>query len=584
MHSTSACSVDSHRRMARQRFAFLLALSAGFAVSSASWTIGQEATQKKPDSEVVIPEQMPGDSDFDKAIQLRIGVDSMDKLREVISLVESALKKGLSKASEEPAKTFLASVYKQRVEFTMRELMQNPRSSARASKIQGELLDDLTRAIELDPSMVEGYLFKAAILKGRQDFGEAMDVVNAGIAFFEPKLKADAKNAELHQKLANLYTTRAGLQEDPEQQLEDVAKSFEINPNDTNVAKQYLMLLESQQKFDRLLSTLDTILEFDPQNVEFILSKVTLLLRTNKQSEAMEFSNKSISMVANDESKATLLRQRALIHQLQGNNDQAKADLDESIKLTKDNVPSMLLRARLNVEMQQYDAAKEDVAAILEADDQNLDALLLRADIAAEKQDYETAINDYKSLVSRAPDGARQDLRLKLALTYWQSGQSKQALRVLDQALRGNEDSWQAHRLRGEVLLGQGEHLEAVRSYEKALSLLPQEIASEVRSSLLNNLSWVLATSPEDDVRDGERALELGLKACELTEYKAAHILSTLAAAYAEKGNFEKAIEFSEKAVNLGREENSEQLEQLENELKNYKDGKPWREKHEAKP
>ncbi len=570
--------------MARQRFAFLLALSAGFAASSASWTIGQEATQKKPDSEVVIPEQMPGDSDFDKAIQLRIGVDSMDKLREVISLVESALKKGLSKASEEPAKTFLASVYKQRVEFTMRELMQNPRSSARASKIQGELLDDLTRAIELDPSMVEGYLFKAAILKGRQDFGEAMDVVNAGIAFFEPKLKADAKNAELHQKLANLYTTRAGLQEDPEQQLEDVAKSFEINPNDTNVAKQYLMLLESQQKFDRLLSTLDTILEFDPQNVEFILSKVTLLLRTNKQSEAMEFSNKSISMVANDESKATLLRQRALIHQLQGNNDQAKADLDESIKLTKDNVPSMLLRARLNVEMQQYDAAKEDVAAILEADDQNLDALLLRADIAAEKQDYETAINDYKSLVSRAPDGARQDLRLKLALTYWQSGQSKQALRVLDQALRGNEDSWQAHRLRGEVLLGQGEHLEAVRSYEKALSLLPQEIASEVRSSLLNNLSWVLATSPEDDVRDGERALELGLKACELTEYKAAHILSTLAAAYAEKGNFEKAIEFSEKAVNLGREENSEQLEQLENELKNYKDGKPWREKHEAKP
>jgi tetratricopeptide (TPR) repeat protein len=584
MHSTSACSVDSHRRMARQRFAFLLALSAGFAASSASWTIGQEATQKKPDSEVVIPEQMPGDSDFDKAIQLRIGVDSMDKLREVISLVESALKKGLSKASEEPAKTFLASVYKQRVEFTMRELMQNPRSSARASKIQGELLDDLTRAIELDPSMVEGYLFKAAILKGRQDFGEAMDVVNAGIAFFEPKLKADAKNAELHQKLANLYTTRAGLQEDPEQQLEDVAKSFEINPNDTNVAKQYLMLLESQQKFDRLLSTLDKILEFDPQNVEFILSKVTLLLRTNKQSEAMEFSNKSISMVANDESKATLLRQRALIHQLQGNNDQAKADLDESIKLTKDNVPSMLLRARLNVEMQQYDAAKEDVAAILEADDQNLDALLLRADIAAEKQDYETAINDYKSLVSRAPDGARQDLRLKLALTYWQSGQSKQALRVLDQALRGNEDSWQAHRLRGEVLLGQGEHLEAVRSYEKALSLLPQEIASEVRSSLLNNLSWVLATSPEDDVRDGERALELGLKACELTEYKAAHILSTLAAAYAEKGNFEKAIEFSEKAVNLGREENSEQLEQLENELKNYKDGKPWREKHEAKP
>jgi tetratricopeptide (TPR) repeat protein len=73
--------------------------------------------------------------------------------------------------------------------------------------------------------------------------------------------------------------------------------------------------------------------------------------------------------------------------------------------------------------------------------------------------------------------------------------------------------------------------------------------------------------------------LELGLKACELTQYAKPHILSTLAAAYAELSQFEKAIEWSEKAVELGRKESNEQLEQLEEELKNYRDGKPWREK-----
>ncbi len=53
------------------------------------------------------------------------------------------------------------------------------------------------------------------------------------------------------------------------------------------------------------------------------------------------------------------------------------------------------------------------------------------------------------------------------------------------------------------------------------------------------------------------------MKSCELTDYKAAHILSTLAAAYAETGDFEKAREWSGKAVELGTAENNEQLDQL---------------------
>jgi len=76
--------------------------------------------------------------------------------------------------------------------------------------------------------------------------------------------------------------------------------------------------------------------------------------------------------------------------------------------------------------------------------------------------------------------------------------------------------------------------------------------------------------------------LEAGLKACELTEYKKSHILSTLAAAYAELGQFEKAVEWSTKAVELGGKEQNEQLDQLQLELKGYQEKKPWREKKET--
>ena len=86
----------------------------------------------------------------------------------------------------------------------------------------------------------------------------------------------------------------------------------------------------------------------------------------------------------------------------------------------------------------------------------------------------------------------------------------------------------------------------------------------------------MLATSPDSKLRDGERSLKLAKRACEVTEYKEAHILSTLAAACAENGDFPEAIRWSTEAVALG---NRNVDEQLAKELKSYEAGKPWREK-----
>ena len=60
--------------------------------------------------------------------------------------------------------------------------------------------------------------------------------------------------------------------------------------------------------------------------------------------------------------------------------------------------------------------------------------------------------------------------------------------------------------------------------------------------------------------------------------YAAPHILSTLAAAYAENGDFESARSWSQKAVELGEKENHDSLESLKKELESYKENKPWRE------
>lgn len=84
---------------------------------------------------------------------------------------------------------------------------------------------------------------------------------------------------------------------------------------------------------------------------------------------------------------------------------------------------------------------------------------------------------------------------------------------------------------------------QAVSSLEKAIEADPYYPPS------LNSLAWFLATTEKKEMRDGKRAVELALKACELTEWKNARILDTLAAAYARTGEFDQAMKWQEKAV-----------------------------------
>lgn len=568
---------------------------------------GQDKTQKTDPPALVIPVPKPGEEDFDKAIQLRIKMDSTDKLKEAITLAESAIEKGLSEDSEVAAKRFLGSAYSEKAKVNIQAALQGGGPRSRRSKLLLDALDDVTKAIGFDASQTEAYIIKAQILADRQEFEGAREILNQGIEYFTPLFEA-RKNSENRQSLSRLYDARAAMGDDVDEQLADLEKAVEINPVDEMLSKKLLAVLGQTGQFDKILVTLDRMLEVNPESVELISTKIATLLRLDQTDEAIAFSTTSIGLLTEDESRAAVLRQRALLYQsksaaisiaeLSAEADEetkkkneeeakkflelAKADLDESLKLMKGNVQSIFLRARLAAQMEDAEAARRDIDIVLETDDQNLEALLFSGELAVAEGDFERAAKEFKTLSAQFADGTpqKEELLKKLAIAYWQSKQIKPALRTLDQVIRGNSSSWEAYRLRGEIYLGQGEHLEATVAYEKALRLMPDTASPAQQSNLLNNYAWILSTSPEDNVRDGERALELGLKACEMTDFTEAHLVSTLAAAYAETGDFEKAVEYAKKAVELGEKEESEQIDQLREELKSYQEKKPWREKN----
>ena len=118
----------------------------------------------------------------------------------------------------------------------------------------------------------------------------------------------------------------------------------------------------------------------------------------------------------------------------------------------------------------------------------------------------------------------------------------------------------------------------SVGQYSNAVAMLHQATLSDPKDDWsYNRLAWIQATCPDGSVRNGHDALAAASKACELTEWKTWQYIDTLAAAYAEAGDFKRAIEFQEQALRTG---NPSELEQkvMRERVALFKDSQPFRE------
>jgi Flp pilus assembly protein TadD len=99
-----------------------------------------------------------------------------------------------------------------------------------------------------------------------------------------------------------------------------------------------------------------------------------------------------------------------------------------------------------------------------------------------------------------------------------------------------------------------------------------------------NHLAWLLAACPNANFRNGAKAVEYAKKACELSGWKDASTLSTLAAAYAEAGDFDNAVKWQNNYLEsdyLKSNPSNDTLEKARQRLSLYQQKKPY---HEEKP
>jgi tetratricopeptide (TPR) repeat protein len=143
------------------------------------------------------------------------------------------------------------------------------------------------------------------------------------------------------------------------------------------------------------------------------------------------------------------------------------------------------------------------------------------------------------------------------------------AIADFDELIRINPGIASAYTGRGYAWLQKQQYEKAIADYSEALRLDPRD------SNALNGCAWVWSTCPDLQYRDGKKAVETATKACELSLPRDAYLVDTLAAAYAETGDFEAAVKKQNEAIGLLTDE--KKLADFYTRLELYQQKKPYR-------
>jgi tetratricopeptide (TPR) repeat protein len=179
------------------------------------------------------------------------------------------------------------------------------------------------------------------------------------------------------------------------------------------------------------------------------------------------------------------------------------------------------------------------------------------------------AIEHYRSALQIEPDYMEAEKNLNIALASRERLAEK--IEHYRRYLSTYPDDANALLNMGTTLQTLGMFAEASEHYEKTLQIEPEN------TSALNNLAWLLATGKEAGNRNGNKAVELARLASTMAGGKNPAILDTLAAAYAEAGDFPEAIETAQRALSLALVRNDATLvNAVHTRLKLYQSGLPY--------
>jgi len=498
---------------------------------------------------------------LDQAVDAQLMANSLQELGQVVQLLREAIEVGLDEANDQFAKKMLASTLVRRAQLYQEGLVQLQSEGAeflqQLNRLRNVALSDLRESLALEPKQSQAYYLQGRFLAlPGGDPNKAYDAFDAAVKY--------AKGAA---EKAKALTARGVLQKNVQDMQADYDEAIRLAPDSAEAIRTRGTLFLQLGKLPDAINDLKKAVELAPEHLGTREALVLALLRGNSFDEAIEELGDWIELDPED-SRPRL--QRARINASRKHYLAAVKDLDEILKQDPTDDTVRLMRAELQRQLGDLQAALIDADGVVLAQPGIQSALQLRAQVLKKSGKINEAIAALEKLSEG--DLASPLTLMQLGMLHGARNDHEKAIPVYSQLVKmlpDSEDLWVA---RAGHYLMLGKHAEAVKDYDRALKLDPEN------SHVLNNLAWVLCTSPDDELRDGKRAIELASQGCELTNHSQSHLLSTLAAGYAEVGDFATAMKWINRALAVADDGIRAELER---ERDSYVERKAWR---EAKP
>jgi tetratricopeptide (TPR) repeat protein len=213
----------------------------------------------------------------------------------------------------------------------------------------------------------------------------------------------------------------------------------------------------------------------------------------------------------------------------------------------------------------EYDKAIADHSEAIRLDPKFVVAYNGRGNAWTAKKEYDKAIADYSEAIRLDP---------KFVVAYYGRGNAWSYKKEYDKAIADYNEAIRLDPKYAFFYDGRGNAWSYKKEYDKAVADFSEAIRLDPKfGAAYNSRAWLWATCPDAMYRDGKKAIESAKRALEL-DPKNANCMDTLAAGYAESGEFIEAVRWQERAledVSLKKDEGARRRLEL------YKKKQPYR-------
>lgn len=361
----------------------------------------------------------------------------------------------------------------------------------------------------------------------------AVAALSEAAGVYDPLIAAQPKEPKHLVRRAMVWSLRG----DAAKMLADYQRAIELGTQDANAYLTRAIQRATEGKYDEAIADYDAALRWGSKDPSVYLNRGVAHFGKGDYQKAIEDYDVAVQR---GEKGYSLHVNRAMAYAALGQDDKAIAAYTEAIRLDPKNPLAYHSRGLLLGDQQQFEAAIKDFDEVLRRDPNYVEAYNSRGFVWFLKKEPEKAVRDFSDAIRLNPE---------FALAFNNRGYNRQLL---------------------------GKHAEALADFEQAIKLAPQYAMA------LRNRAWLLATCPDDKVRNGAEALKSAQLACQLGQSKHSSDLKVLAAAQAELGKFEDAVKSQSKSLEMIPAEQPEQVKQGQELLQLYKSGKPYRFTHKS--